>query len=76
VEHASIKDIVRVLHKAGRQHAIVVEQDKDNQSCSLRGIFSITQIGRQMGIEITADDHVQSFAEFEQLLAQDLSTVS
>ena len=76
VEHASVKDIIRVLHKAGRQHAIVVEQDKDDQSYCLRGIFSITQIGRQIGVEITADDHVQSFAEFEQLLAKDISTAS
>ena len=76
VEHASVKDIIRVLHKASRQHAIVVEQDKDDQSYCLRGIFSITQIGRQIGVEITADDHVQSFAEFEQLLAKDISTAS
>ena len=76
VEHASVKDIIRVLHMAGRQHAFVVEEDKDDQSYSLRGIFSITQIGRQIGVEITADDHVQSFAEFEQLLAKDISTPS
>ncbi len=76
VEHASVKDIIRVLHKTGRQHAIVVEQDEEGETYCLRGIFSITQIGRQIGVEITAGDHVQSFAEFEQLLAKDISTVS
>ncbi|OGT32597.1 MAG: hypothetical protein A2W28_04690 [Gammaproteobacteria bacterium RBG_16_51_14] len=73
VEHATVKDIIRTLHKAGRLHAVVVEKNAETDTYYLRGIFSITRIGRQMGVEISADDHAQSFADFEQLLAKDIS---
>ena len=73
VEHATVKDIIRMLHKAGRQHAVVIEKNEKGDTYYLRGIFSITRIGRQMGVEISAGDHAQSFAEFEQLLAKDIS---
>jgi CBS-domain-containing membrane protein len=76
VEHVSVKDIINTLHEARRQHVIVVEDADDSGTYYLRGIFSITQIGRQVGVEISADDQVQSFAEFEQLIAEDISTVT
>jgi CBS domain-containing protein len=68
VEHASVRDVVMALRSAGRQHAIVVEP-RAEEDWILRGIFSATQIGRQLGIEISSDGRVQSFAEFERLLA-------
>ncbi|MEE8320334.1 MAG: histidine kinase, partial [Gammaproteobacteria bacterium] len=76
VEHVSVKDIINTLHEARRQHVIVVEDADDSGTYYLRGIFSITQIGRQVGVEISADDQVQSFSEFEQLIAEDISTVT
>ena len=69
VEHATVKDVIIKLREAGRQHAIVIESQDDADGYSLRGIFSITQIGSQLGMNISGDGHVQSFAEFEQLLA-------
>ncbi|MBI4005948.1 MAG: CBS domain-containing protein [Gammaproteobacteria bacterium] len=69
VEHASVKDVIRKLREFGRQHAIVVEEREGGKAYFVRGIFSITQIGRQLGMEIPSDGHVQSFAEFEQLIA-------
>jgi CBS domain containing-hemolysin-like protein len=69
VLHATVRDVIVQLRKAGRQHAIVVEQRDKGQGYFLRGIFSITQIGRQLGMDIPVDDHVQSFAEFEKLIA-------
>ena len=70
VEHASVRDIVVFLRGAGRQHALVVELDDDEEHYVTRGIFSITQIGRQLGVDISPDGHMQSFAELEHLLAQ------
>lgn len=70
VERARVADIVLVLRESCRQHAIVVEPGAEGEAYYARGIFSITQIGRQLGIEISADDRVQSFAEFEHILAE------
>lgn len=69
VEHATVRDIIMKLKDAGRQHAIVVEPEEDNRGYFLRGIFSVSQIGRQLGIDIPADGPVQSFAAFEKLFA-------
>ncbi len=69
VEHATVRDVVTKLREARRQHAIVVEADDRGLGYYVRGIFSITQIARQLGMDITADGPVQSFAEFEKLIA-------
>ena len=68
VKHAKVRDVIHRLRDAGRQHAIVIEEQDDGKSYFVRGIFSITQIGRQLGVEISADGHVQSFAELERLI--------
>ena len=69
VEHATVKDVIIKLRDAGRQHAIVIDSQDDTDGFTLRGIFSITQIGRQLGMNISSDGHMQSFADFEQLIA-------
>ena len=69
VEHSSVRDVIVQLRNAGRQHAIVLEAEDNGKQYFVRGIFSITQIGRQFGMDIPGDGHVQSFAEFEKLIA-------
>lgn len=69
VEHATVKDVILKLRELGRQHAIVVEEREEGEGYFVRGIFSITQIGRQLGMDISTDGHAQNFAEFEQVLA-------
>ncbi len=69
VEHATVQDMVTKLKDFGRQHCIVIEHNEDTDRYYARGIFSITQIGKQLGMEISPDGHVQSFSEFEQLIA-------
>ncbi|MCG5517149.1 MULTISPECIES: CBS domain-containing protein [unclassified Ectothiorhodospira] len=64
---ARVGDVVVTLRDAGRQHALVVEYD-DQRREILRGLFSLTQIGRQLGVEITSEGPVQSFAQIEKLL--------
>lgn len=65
VERACVGDIVCTLQDAGRQHALVLERGGDT---AVRGIFSLTQIGHQLGVDIPAGGLVQSFAEIEALL--------
>ena len=70
VQHATIRHVIFQLRDVSRQHAIVIEEmDGGDSSYFIRGIFSVTHIGRLLGTEISPDGHVQSFAEFEKLIA-------
>ena len=69
IEHSTVKEVISILREAGRQHAIVIEGTGSDNEYFIRGLFSVTQIGRQLGMDISSDDHVQSFAEFEKLMA-------
>ncbi len=67
VERSCVGDVVETLRQAQRQHALVLDDD-DHSRPIIRGIFSITQIGRQLSIDIPPTGLVQSFAEIEALL--------
>ena len=69
VELARVGDVIETLRAARRQHAVVVEPNPGGGEMLLRGLFSVTQIGRQLGIEIEPSGAVQSFAELESVLA-------
>ena len=56
--------MVATLKKAGRQHAAVVEVDKDGKQ-TLRGLFSVSQVARQLGVQIQTTEVARSFAEIE-----------
>lgn len=66
VRRARVGDIVVTLRAAGRQHSLVMEQTPEGELVC--GIFSVTQIGRQLGVEISPGGQAQSFAELAQLL--------
>jgi CBS domain containing-hemolysin-like protein len=68
VEHAHIRDVVVAMRETGRQHLLVIEQGAGNQHYVLRGVFSLTQIGKQLGIEIEPGAAAQSFADLERVL--------
>ena len=50
VRQAQVGQIVATLKKAGRQHGLVVEQLNGKQTVC--GIFSTTQIARQLGVDV------------------------
>ena len=70
VERTRVGDIIQTLRESARQHAVVVQPNPGGDEMLLRGLFSITQIGRQLGIEIEPSGAVQSFAELEALLSR------
>lgn len=70
VLHASVGDIILTLKEAGRQHALVLENPRGGEHV-IRGIFSTTQIGKQLGVDIQPSGKVQSFAELEAVLMGD-----
>lgn len=73
VLRASVGDIILTLKEANRQHALVVEPAGEGMTTGseiVRGIFSTTQIGKQLGVEIQPTGKVQNFAELEALLGK------
>lgn len=68
VQRAEVGHIVATLKSAGRQHAIVVEPGVDGRQ-QVRGIFSLTQIARQLGVTINTAEVARNFAEIEAVIA-------
>lgn len=68
---AKVGDIVATLKALKRQHAMVGERDPITGQVRIRGVFSATQIGRQLGMAIQTFDVASTFSEIEGLLAQD-----
>lgn len=67
VVHARVGDIVASLKASGRQHALVTEAAADARGTRMvRGIFSLTQIARQLGLPPQGEhDVARTFAEIE-----------
>jgi CBS domain-containing protein len=70
VQRAEVGHIIATLKEARRQHALVVERDRLTGEEFVRGIFSATQIARQLGMPITAFEIARTFAEIEEQLAR------
>jgi CBS-domain-containing membrane protein len=68
--HARVGDIVETLKNSGRQHAMVVEEDVFSGKAMIRGIFSASQIARQLGIGVPVNDLSQTFSEIERAIAE------
>ena len=68
VSRSCVGDIVETLKKAGRQHALVVERPDPSQNETVRGIFSLNQIARQLGIDLQAFEVANTFAEIAQII--------
>ena len=64
LRHARVGDVVETLKRAGRQHALVVDETAAAQQMIV-GIFSLTQVARQLGITLSAPDIGQVLTEIE-----------
>ncbi len=67
VQAAQVGNVVARLQQARRQHALVT-QHVDGQTL-VRGIFSLSQIARQLGMPLQLSEAAGSFAEIEAALA-------
>lgn len=61
VERARVGDVVATLRAIGRQHALVV--DPRGGAMRVRGLFSTTRVGRQLGITLEVGETAHGFAE-------------
>lgn len=60
---AEVGHVVATLKHAGRQHALVIDVSGEDEVQAVRGIFSATQIARQLGEAIQTSEVAQTFAE-------------
>lgn len=72
VEQASVGHIIATLKSVNRQHAMVVDIDRLSGEETVRGIFSITQIGRQLGVTLQTFEVEKAFAQISSQLAGSL----
>jgi len=69
VHTAKVGHIVATLRKAGRQHAVAVDSDARGRQ-TVRGLFSATQIARQLGVSIQTSEIARTFSEIEAMLGR------
>lgn len=70
VAHAKVGHIVATLRATGRQHALVVDLGEFTRQHVVRGIFSLSQIAKQLGVEIESSEIAHTFSEIEAKLAR------
>ncbi|WIM04888.1 MAG: CBS domain-containing protein [Candidatus Nitricoxidivorans perseverans] len=69
VAAARVGHVIATLEQCGRQHAIVFEKSATDGRQTLRGIFSASQIARQLGVDLTTHEVARTFAEIEAAFA-------
>jgi hypothetical protein len=69
VAHARVGQVVATLIRAGRQHAMVVEDCTDGRQ-QVRGVCSASQHERQLGQPVLAGSVAHTFAEIEAALVR------
>lgn len=68
VLQAKVGDIIATLGEVNRQHAMVMDTDPATGKPAVRGLFSLSQIARQLGLEIDPSQHATTFADIEEEL--------
>jgi len=68
VSRVRVGHIVETLRQMGRQHVLVVEVDDATGTQRICGMFSLTQIARQVGVEVHRLDEEADPGEIVQLV--------
>ena len=66
---ARVGDVLATLKATGRQHALVVDRPQAGQAQKVRGILSMTQLTRQLGVTLETPEIARTFSEIETQLA-------
>ena len=65
---AKVGDMIASLKAVDRQHAVVVDTDPYTGELAVRGIFSLAQIARQLGINVDASLAAVTFDRIEEAI--------
>jgi CBS-domain-containing membrane protein len=66
VSQMRVGHVVATLKAVGRQHLLVAEDDGRR----VRGIFSASQVARQLGVQLQTDEVASTFADIEAALVR------
>ena len=69
VIQAKVIDVIETLKVHNRNHALVVDTDTLSGRQMVRGIFSASQIARQLGVATQIHSVAKTFAQIEAVLA-------
>jgi CBS domain containing-hemolysin-like protein len=72
VRLARVGHVVATLEAVGRQHAMVVDHDEDGHA-RVRGLFSVSQLNRQLGSAFAPVEIARSFADVELALCGNIA---
>ncbi len=67
VRAAKVGQVVASLRESGRQHTLVIDADAQGKT-QICGLFSLTQIERQLGMAIAPSGVANTFADIESAL--------
>lgn len=67
IAHARVGHVLETLKARGRQHALVIETQDGEQM--VRGLLSLSQLCKQLGVAIETAEVANTFLEIEQHLA-------
>jgi CBS domain-containing protein len=67
ITHARVGHVLETLKARGRQHALVIEHTDAGQM--VRGLLSLSQLCKQLGVNIETTEVANTFIEIEQQLA-------
>ena len=63
-----VGDIVQTLRHSGRQHALVIDTESFSNKSIIRGIFSASQIAKQLGFSSGQNDLSRTFEQIDQAI--------
>lgn len=67
IAHARVGHVLETLKARGRQHALVIEHTEGRQM--VRGLLSLSQLCKQLGVDVETTEVANTFLEIEQHLA-------
>ncbi|MBK7541759.1 MAG: CBS domain-containing protein [Candidatus Competibacteraceae bacterium] len=65
VAKACVGDIIATLRHVNRQHAMALDTDPRTGKPAVRGIFSLSQIGLQLGLDIDRSHRATTYSDLE-----------
>ncbi|MDG4597946.1 MAG: CBS domain-containing protein [Candidatus Contendobacter sp.] len=65
VRRAQVGDIIATLRQVDRQHALVVDTDPETGRPAVRGLFSLSQIGLRLGLNIDPSRQPTTYGDLE-----------
>ncbi len=66
----TVGQVVATLKQSGHRHTLVTDHSGDSGKHMVRGIFSLSQIARQLGISLQITEIAKTFAEIEGMLTR------